>query len=298
MNLDFRKNFKSLDLRYAYQLASELSEIIVSQDTEEKLEKYIWLYSKDIDEYFHELIDGGLDKILRPSKDTLLHNFISDIFNMTVDHEVYFFKDTFYDLDIVDIEQYLYENFISKLQCYKFNTNRFPVIIYNIFNDFEKGAITDKEYQEELKKYIDYLGESLKEIERPILDETFYLLFNDKKFLFEFNNFLAAHISRLDCELYKEIFDKGGNIKRCEYLPEWMRRAVFFRDNGVCQICGRDLSGFISVVEERGVHYDHIIPLEKGGVNDPTNFQLLCSDCNLHKSDKIKMPKYYYQYYW
>ncbi|WP_257133312.1 HNH endonuclease [Bacillus wiedmannii] len=27
-------------------------------------------------------------------------------------------------------------------------------------------------------------------------------------------------------------------------------------------------------------HYNHIVPLDKYGCNDPTNFQLLCKPCN------------------
>lgn len=31
--------------------------------------------------------------------------------------------------------------------------------------------------------------------------------------------------------------------------------------------------------------YDHKIPLIKGGTNELKNIQVLCADCNIHKSD-------------
>ncbi|NLL67799.1 MAG: HNH endonuclease [Clostridiaceae bacterium] len=81
-------------------------------------------------------------------------------------------------------------------------------------------------------------------------------------------------------------------------MPEWLKRAVFYRDNGRCQHCGIDLSGLICINDDKTLQFDHIIPLEQGGTNDATNFQLLCSDCNLTKNGNIYRPNYFYQMYW
>jgi len=45
----------------------------------------------------------------------------------------------------------------------------------------------------------------------------------------------------------------------------------------------KDLSGLLDVAEDKEVQYDHIVPLENGGLNDISNLQLLCADCNLRK---------------
>ena len=52
--------------------------------------------------------------------------------------------------------------------------------------------------------------------------------------------------------------------------------AVYQQSNGVCVACGKS--------DELEV--DHIIPLSRGGSNDLSNLQLLCSTCNRSKGAK------------
>lgn len=46
--------------------------------------------------------------------------------------------------------------------------------------------------------------------------------------------------------------------------------------NGVCALCGEDKTPSI----------DHIIPISKGGSDDLSNLQVLCSSCNSKKGNK------------
>lgn len=76
-------------------------------------------------------------------------------------------------------------------------------------------------------------------------------------------------------------------------FPEWSKRAVIARDRGICANCGSNLVGEL----EKPYHFDHIVPLSKAGTNDLSNLQLLCSACNLKKSNnllpvKSSIPKY------
>jgi len=48
---------------------------------------------------------------------------------------------------------------------------------------------------------------------------------------------------------------------------------------GVCWWCGRDCKD--------DYHVDHLIPLAKGGHNNPSNIVISCPTCNLSKSDKL-----------
>ena len=56
---------------------------------------------------------------------------------------------------------------------------------------------------------------------------------------------------------------------------------VLKRDNQVCRKCGQP-------VADDDIHFDHIIPWSKGGPSAEHNVQLLCSACNLQKSDSFE----------
>ena len=83
-----------------------------------------------------------------------------------------------------------------------------------------------------------------------------------------------------------------GVLKRVN-IPEWAKRAVFFRDRGMCAQCQRDLSGIVNL--ESVENFDHIIPLALGGLNDVTNLQLLCRECNAKKGGAMLPASNFYQ---
>ena len=60
-------------------------------------------------------------------------------------------------------------------------------------------------------------------------------------------------------------------------IPTEVKNRVWTRDGGRCVMCG----------SSEGIHFDHILPVAKGGDNTEANIQILCKDCNLRKSDKI-----------
>ena len=68
---------------------------------------------------------------------------------------------------------------------------------------------------------------------------------------------------------------------RSRSIPLKTRLTVLQRDNFCCVLCGR------SPVTHFGVslHIDHIQPFSKGGDHSADNLRVLCSDCNLGKSD-------------
>ena len=60
-------------------------------------------------------------------------------------------------------------------------------------------------------------------------------------------------------------------------IPEAVRSEVWRRDSGKCVQCG----------SKANLHFDHIIPVSKGGASSVQNLQLLCQKCNLSKGSKI-----------
>ncbi|MBS1732012.1 MAG: HNH endonuclease [Bacteroidetes bacterium] len=176
---------------------------------------------------------------------------------------------------------------------------------YGMSDDYSfRDFISDKKKitYEDVEKYHDELRltGTLEELYERIGNEVFYLLFNNRKALLQFNDIVADYIKEVDVSEIqdyetKELFNEKGFLKRVR-IPEWAKRAVFFRDRGKCCLCFKDLSGLLNTESAR--HYDHIVPLAQGGLNDVSNLQLLCSDCNLKKRhNQIATSNWYQSWY-
>jgi hypothetical protein len=122
-----------------------------------------------------------------------------------------------------------------------------------------------------------------------ILPTVFNILFSDRNFLFAFQKVVSKKIGTLKAVNHKNILKKDGVLKRPKHIPTWLRSAIYYRDKGHCQLCGRDITGLLTPTKLREIQLDHIIPLKEGGSNDPTNFQLTCQTCNGTKSGAIRV---------
>ena len=71
----------------------------------------------------------------------------------------------------------------------------------------------------------------------------------------------------------KKLSVAGGR----ELIPDGMRQVVWRRDGGRCVQCGAEVN----------LHFDHIIPVAKGGATTIENLQILCAPCNLSKGARI-----------
>jgi len=67
-----------------------------------------------------------------------------------------------------------------------------------------------------------------------------------------------------------------SNLRR--QIPSDVKRTVWVRDGGCCVLCGSNVN----------IHYDHDVPVSKGGSNDVKNIRLLCQQCNLRKGARIE----------
>jgi 5-methylcytosine-specific restriction endonuclease McrA len=57
-----------------------------------------------------------------------------------------------------------------------------------------------------------------------------------------------------------------------------LRWSIFQRDGHKCTCCGK------TAREGAKLEVDHIIPVSKGGTNNPKNLRTLCQDCNRGKA--------------
>lgn len=145
----------------------------------------------------------------------------------------------------------------------------------------------DEDYLETYNQYIEFLDKIedglFYEIIASIATEVEYILFQNRDFLLRFNEQQAVAFE-----------DKP---RKRVYIPEWVKRAALFRDKGCCVFCKKDLTGLYSLLEDNEKHFDHIVSLNEGGINDVCNIQLSCQDCNLKKSDSSRTSTLYQSAY-
>ena len=56
-------------------------------------------------------------------------------------------------------------------------------------------------------------------------------------------------------------------------------RAAKYAETIICHYCGKKTT-------KRERHLDHIVPVESGGTNDPSNLVVSCKQCNTRKSTR------------
>jgi len=207
-------------------------------------------------DFFENKDEEFLDKILKPNKKSLLHDYIEFIHEDELDYAL---RKTGYENIIDDV--------VNSLLFYKID-----------YPDMTEEEENDVELKEE---YYSQLIELYHKLTPIIVEEIFKILFMDKGLLKEFNESISKIIKDMKSDKYEMCLEKNGVVKQYTYLPKWLKNGVFFRDKGRCQICGKDLTCLLST--DNKITYDHIISLEQGGSNDPSNFQLTCESCNISK---------------
>jgi hypothetical protein len=126
----------------------------------------------------------------------------------------------------------------------------------------------------------------VEELATRMAREVFFVVFQNRSLMLSFNDLVAGYVARVVKEEVGEqdvevLFAANGKLARVA-PPRWVQRAVFHRERGHCALCHKDVSGTLSIGEL--LHYDHVVPLASGGLNDVTNIQLLCEDCNMKKA--------------
>jgi len=124
-------------------------------------------------------------------------------------------------------------------------------------------------------------------------EEVFYILFANRDFLLRFNSIAAKTIKETRFPI--NLVTKKGTIRRVT-IPQWVKKAVYHREKGRCVFCNADLTGLINIFNTS--NYDHIVPLDLFGANDPCNIQLSCEKCNKSKKNKVGATSNFYTPWW
>ena len=289
--------FKSFRMGFNYKIAEEIVSCFNLTNPSEIIDNLTCLECTDSTGIIQEVFRENTGALLKPDKYTLLHSFCERYLYYYLMHERYFLLNEICD----NLEADLIVEYIKRTADI---LNEYGIVIrdyaHEIYLFDEKYEASDYELDYEYRKLVREIFDEMlvyfEEIEGAIIQATFYLLYDNKEFLFKFNKFLSQFT--IDAYLPDSCFDENNHIKRTKYIPKWLKRAVFYRDRGRCQHCGKDLSGQLVIADDRELQFDHIISLENGGTNDATNFQLLCNQCNWEKGGRLYFPNYLYQIYW
>lgn len=165
---------------------------------------------------------------------------------------------------------------------------------YDLFETYNvKYEVFDFETEEDISFWFERNENSFEDLFEMMADEVFHILFSNRNFLLKFNRLL--HNTVLDITSHKDRFTEKGTIKRT-YIPTWVKKAVFHRDKGRCVYCNTDLTNIYNTLTNS--NYDHMVPLDLMGVNDPCNIQLTCESCNKSKSNKEESTGTHYIPWW
>ncbi len=292
--------FKKTNLNAAFSIASEIISMVSSENCNDKLDTFLYLDAISHDEFIVKLLNENIDMIMKPSKRTLLHAFIGEYYDKYIFSEFYYFEDSIFDNGEYEDLHSMLEQVRMILEDCGLNVDeweeRIEQLITKFDLEYEKDEPVIKPLEKEVAKLIDDMRNTTLALKNDVVEKVFFLLFSNKKFLFDFNLIISEYITPQN--LPQNAFNQYNHIIRCTSIPKWLKNGILYRDRATCQQCGADLSNSLFIQESGRLHFDHIIPLEKGGTNDSTNFQLLCSTCNFAKNDTLRLPDYHYQMFW
>lgn len=89
-------------------------------------------------------------------------------------------------------------------------------------------------------------------------------------------------------QAYKWSLSRRARRIRCKEAsgprPTYERYSRMIEDAGShCQLCGQPMQYWVN---RRKPTFDHIVPLSKGGSNEPSNLRVICNVCNSRRGNR------------
>lgn len=237
---------------------------------------------------FAEIIDNAVQA------ETELFNFTEDYF---IASSTNFRKDTILHQYIVcELLNHYSREFRKNGDLFEEDQMKFWQELFTQFSikieivDFENEEL---DLSEEVYNWYQKNHANFYQLFDQLSEEIFHILFSNRGFLLNFNKLITNTVKEVNYP--SEFITTKGTIKRVN-IPKWVKTAVFHRDKGRCVFCNTDLTSIVNTLITS--NYDHMVPLDKFGINDPCNIQLCCEKCNKSKTNKEASTSNKYFSWW
>ena len=87
---------------------------------------------------------------------------------------------------------------------------------------------------------------------------------------------------------YQKLIDKISRLRQISKNRQQITRKQI-SDNILAFVLLRDLSKCVLCGDDRNLQFDHILPVSRGGNNEPENLRILCRQCNLSRGNLRNM---------
>lgn len=231
-------------------------------------ERFVYRQPRSEDEefLFDELYEGDFLDYCLESRDiavtTSLHKVL--LYLAGLEFSLYIYDDIDWIEDYTDFQKYAIEMFM-------YMYSEVPIEFYS---DSEEVVMKARE------TYADRFHHGL----NFIVDSAFAQLWSRKSFLCDFNILASERISQLT-KLEYPMLERDGRLHRVNYFPKWLEHLIIKRESGCCHYCSTPV--VIPSLINQAYDIDHVVPIAKGGSNDPTNLVLACMRCNNKKRANI-----------
>jgi hypothetical protein len=292
-----------VEIRHSHEANLQESEEKSVQSGRVKMEHYATYYFANIIDgiltdhftYIRSLNDfygeGKIQWFAKPfQKYSAFHQFIDFVVNSVIDEQMSEIDLESLKKDYLNRKGFIPEDELKEFTMLPLNTYFHNYkITHTSFEEWLKD--NNKEFllstEDDIYDYYNefYLSGEIEDLIEKIREEVFFVMFSNRGLLRNFNVMMANVLSGVeldDLDMENQSYFKENGILKRVNIPSWTKKAVFYRDRGRCVKCNKDISGTLSF--QNNVNFDHIVPLAVGGLNDVTNIQLMCEECNKKKN--------------
>lgn len=190
--------FQDINLNAAFTVAVEIINTISSENSFDKLDEILYLQAKSCDDLMIEILNNNISQVVSPQKKTLLHSFIKTFYEIYINNDFYNFKDMFFDepdsdilSDYIETKRQLFDD--CKLNITKY-LNESEQLCKELNYEYEKDEPDTFEVEKRIKDLLIRMEEELTINTEYITESVFYLLYSNKKILFDFNFLISKYV--------------------------------------------------------------------------------------------------------